>query len=80
MAEWRRRSIYAWMPDWVFYFLAVPVTGGFAFMAWFTFRNGIWAVVREPRDFYLLVICFMALVMIWRERPRKPKPPIKLNL
>jgi hypothetical protein len=79
MDEMRRRT---GIDGWRWYLWAIPYTAGFAFMTWFTFRNGIWAIVLEPRDFYLWCLCLIALVSLWRARPQKKKQDagIRLNL
>jgi hypothetical protein len=58
------------MDGWAFYLVAIPLTLGLVVMAWFTFRDGIWVIIREPKNFYLFLIWLGLVIQLWRARPR----------
>jgi hypothetical protein len=68
MDELRRR---VGMQGWMFYLWAVPTSAGTIYLAWLTFRYGLWYVIADPADFYLLVIMLIVCVSLWWIRPRK---------
>ena len=83
MAERRiyRRNL---TPDWTFPIWFVMGLAAAAFVAYVTFRNGLWAVLAPDGGWMLLSLfsCLVALGTLWRSRPRRKKPPepIRLNL
>ena len=68
------------MDSWLFYVWAIPSTLGAVLLTWLTFRNGISALMADPKDFYLWLICTAAAISFWypgrkkQEAPRRPNP------
>jgi membrane protein implicated in regulation of membrane protease activity len=65
----------------IWFLMALAAT---MFVAYVTFRNGLWAVLAPDSGWMLLSLftSLVVLVTLWRSRPRRKKPPepIRLNL
>ena len=54
----------------LFYLWAGPLSLGAVVLTWITFRDGIGYLLDHREPFFVWVIAMMALVTLWRMRPK----------